>query len=197
MDDLKEKCTELKSKGYANYEIANKLGITPTEVFNLVGNTYHRVTKDDLKLIKELRNKNVPVSEIAKIIGVHSNTIWNNLKITSISFDSKPYKENKISWFNKIRLKRMYKRGASISSIVKKFNINHNTVFEILGMEPPVKKTAEGYKIAYGKITNSELNKIEIMYKQGVKVEEIARLLGRSKSAIYNNINKYNFKIDK
>lgn len=193
MDDLKEKCAELKSKGYANYEIANKLGITPTEVFNLVGNTYHRVTKDDLKLIKELHSKNVPVSEIAKIIGVCKNTIWNNLNTTSISFDYKSYKSNKISWFNKIRLKRMYKRGVTISSLAEKFNISRNTVFETLGMEPPAKKTNTN-KIAYSNITNTELNKIEIMYKQGVKVEEIARLLGRARSTIYNNINKYNFK---
>ncbi len=179
---IKRSCITLFTNGYNINEIAKKMNITNTEVFNALHDDIHYITKDEEKLINSLYSSGMSMKDIAEQFGVNRKTIGKKINGSTNAFDDFQNGEI-IKDIDLDMIKKMYESGKSSNAIAKELDISeHRIRYRLTKMGlyvPKVKRVSKREKSRFNKL-----------YTSGLSITEIAKKCDRSRDVVSKYIER-------
>ncbi|WP_455539200.1 hypothetical protein [Terrisporobacter sp.] len=182
--------------GYEHIKINLKRGFTIVDMLNQLFNlNLKELPKmeidwnkyDKLKVIKsaqDLVNKGCSVKEIAEIVGVRTNTIYEHIKNKLIKI---PQNSN-IKKSEQIRNKKIEKaqeliyKQYKLSQVAKEINIDVHTLYDWIDKN---KLDMSLYNVGFrGVLREKKVNKAKELKEQGYLLKDIAKIINVSKSTL-------------
>ena len=164
-----------RSNGYNIEEIANRLNISETEVYNYVVNGNSIVTEKERERMIKMRDKGYSISRISRELGRSRVCITRRLESPAkVSCKC----NNKLNDDEIAMVMKMYKTGSSINAIAKELNVTHQSIRRrLINCGNYVSKKRKN-------ITVKDRNKFVRLYKKGKTLKEIAESTGFSVSSV-------------
>lgn len=179
---IKRSCITLFTNGYNINEIAKKMNITNTEVFNALHDDIHYITKDEEKLINSLYSSGMSMKDIAEQFGVNRKTIGKKINGSTNAFDDFQNGEI-IKDIDLDMIKKMYESGKSSNVIAKELDISeHRIRYRLTKMGLYVTKVT--------RVSKREKSKFNRLYANGLTITEIAKKCGRSRDVVSKYIER-------
>jgi transposase len=181
---LQRACRALFNGGHNINEIATKMKVTNTEVFNAIHDDMHFVTKDEEKLIQSLYLDGIPVRLIAKQIGVSEYTVRKRLNGKENAYDAYDNGEH-MPDVDLETIKKLYteehKSTKAIASILDvsehrvRYRLEKCGLYSYSGVKP---------------VTKREIAKFNKLYKDGLSLAQIAKKCNRNRNTVSRYIKK-------
>lgn len=176
-------CKLLYTNGYNINEIAAKMKLTNTEVFNYTHDGIHYLTKEECERIVDMHNKGLSTTSIAKEMNVARDTIRRKINEKANAYDEyengDPMKDAYIE-----AIKDLYSKGKSTQKIADELGLTeHRVRYRLIkcGLYVPAGSS---------KVSSKEIAKFKRLRKQGLSYKEIGKRCGRNKDTVSHYLNK-------
>jgi DNA-directed RNA polymerase specialized sigma24 family protein len=177
-----ERASKLYYKeGYNIKEIAGKLNIEETEVYNYVAKGHKATTEAEREEMISLYNKGYTYCAIAKIIGKSYSCVRSR-----IERPAKIHCQETFTLTDK-QLNKMIdlaNKGYGVEYIAKELKVKSSVIKHRL-------EHADRYNKTYTLVTKPEINTFIRLHKKGKSYGEIAKICGRSKTTVSKHIREY------
>lgn len=179
---IKRACKLLRNEGgHSLSEIAKKMNIDRTEVFNNLHNDIHYCTQEEIEEIHYMRSLGMSYNQIAEVVGVSKRTVAKKCQMECNLFDKVKTKDIEDKSLNKII--RLYNSGKHTTEIGIKLGMSETKVRYRL-------QKCGAYKRKCFRVSKEEHDIINKLHKKGWSIARIANYCDRSKSTIAQHIEK-------
>lgn len=176
-------CKLLYNNGYSINEIAAKMKLTNTEVFNYTHDGIHYLTKEECKRIIDMYDKGMSITSIAKEMNMARDTIRRKINYKANAYDE--YENGEFMKDACIEaIKDLYDKGKSTQKIADELGLSeHKVRYRLIkcGLYAPAGSS---------RVTNKEIAKFKRLRRQGLSYEEIGKRCGRNRNTVSYYLNK-------